>query len=138
MIVVCVGDDHGVEIAGLEGEASVLALGIEPVGIKQAAIKQDPVSIDLQQMGTSRDLPGGPVKRDAQTSILHQSDCPRDVPPPRADPSPVPDVQETSVNARKDPGRSLIDRSRVPALSVRLDRSNEPDVANSLMLLQMP
>ena len=65
MVVVRVRDDHGVEVAGLEGEAAVGAVRVEAVRIKQPAVQQDSAVFDLQQMGASRDLTGGPMKRNA-------------------------------------------------------------------------
>ena len=70
VVVVGVRHDHRVERARVERELAVGAVGIDPVGIEQPAIKQDPPGIDLQQMGAARDFLGRAVKRDSQPNYL--------------------------------------------------------------------
>ena len=70
VVVVGVRDDHRVQLAGVERELAVGALGIDSFRIKQPAIEQDPLGTDLQQVGAARDLSGRAVKRDSQPSSL--------------------------------------------------------------------
>ena len=70
MVVVGMRDDHRVEVARLEREPAVGAVGVDPVGVKQPAVEQDPVAADLQQVGAARDLAGRAVERDSQTIVL--------------------------------------------------------------------
>ena len=51
VIVVGVRDNHRVERAGVERELAVGAVGIDPIGIKQPAVEQDPPGVDLQADG---------------------------------------------------------------------------------------
>ena len=77
VVVMGVGDDHRVERPGVERELAVGAVGINPIGIKQPAVEQDPPGIDLQQMGAARDLSGRAMERDSQPKYLPTIDsCP--------------------------------------------------------------
>ena len=70
VVVVGVRDNHGVELAGVERELTIGAVGIGPIGVKEPVVEQDPVSVDLQQVGRARHLPGRAMERDTQTTIL--------------------------------------------------------------------
>ena len=70
VVVMGVRDDHRVERAGVERELAVGAVGIDPIGVKQPAVEQNPPGADLQQMSAARDLPGRAVERDSQPSYL--------------------------------------------------------------------
>ena len=74
VVVVRVRDDDRVERAGVEGEVAVGALGAHAIGVEQAAVEQDSVRADLQQVCAAGDLPGGPMKRDAQAIVLPPRD----------------------------------------------------------------
>ena len=47
VVIVSMRDDHGVEITRLKGEASVRTVGGDPVGIEEAAVKQDAIRANL-------------------------------------------------------------------------------------------
>ncbi len=70
VVVVGVRDDHRIQLAGIERQLAVGALGMDAFRIKQPAIEQDPRRADLQKVGAARDLPGRTVKRDSQPSSL--------------------------------------------------------------------
>ena len=70
MVVVGVRDNDRVERAGVERELAVGAVGINPVGIKQPTVEQDPLGIDLQQVSAARDRPGRAMERDSQPNYL--------------------------------------------------------------------
>ena len=44
--------------------------GVDPIGVEQPAVEQEPVPADLQQVGAARHLPGRAMERDAQPIIL--------------------------------------------------------------------
>ena len=57
MIVVGVRDDDGVECPGVEGEVSIRAVRIHPVGVEESAVEQDFMPADFQKMGATGYLP---------------------------------------------------------------------------------
>ena len=76
MVVVGVRDDDRVERAGVERELAVGAAGVDPLGIEEAAIEQQPVRADLQQMGATGDLPGRSMERDSQPTPSRRARVP--------------------------------------------------------------
>ena len=66
VIIVTVGDDHGVERVGIEGELAIQAFRIDSIRVEQPTIEQDSMSTDFEQVGAPCDLPGRSVKRDSQ------------------------------------------------------------------------
>ena len=55
---------------GSKVHSAVRALRVDPVGVVQAAVEQDPAIADLEEVGAAGHLPGGPVERDAQPIFL--------------------------------------------------------------------
>ena len=72
VVVVGVRDNHRVERARVERELAVGAVGINPIGIKQPTVEQDPLGIDLQQVSAARDLAGRAMERDSQPTLSCQ------------------------------------------------------------------
>ena len=70
VVVVGMRDDHRIERAGVKLEPTVRPVGIDAIRVKQPTIEQNPPRIDLQKMGTARDLPGRAVERDSQPGYL--------------------------------------------------------------------
>ncbi len=48
MVVVGVRDDDRMERSGVECEQSIGAAGVDPLGVEETAIEQQPVRADLQ------------------------------------------------------------------------------------------
>src|SRR5262249_39518032 len=65
VVVMCVRDDDGVQRARVERELPVWAARINPFGVKQPTVEQDPPGAKLQQMSAPGYLPGRAMKRDS-------------------------------------------------------------------------
>lgn len=82
MIIVGVGDDDRVQASGVKREASVRAVRVDPVRVKEATIEQNFVGANFQKVGAARDLPRRTVERDTQPTVL-PSRGPKSTAPPR-------------------------------------------------------
>ena len=62
-----------VEGSGVERKLAIWAVGVDPIGIEQAAIEQKAVGANLQKMGAAGNLPGRAMERDSQPTPSRRS-----------------------------------------------------------------
>ena len=94
-------------------------LGVDPLGVEEAAVEQDPVGTDLQQMGAAGDLPGRAVERDSQPTPSRRARRPRDPQPGRiAACSPSSGLVPGPARCDSGPGRRGMARSAIVSLPV--------------------
>ncbi|GMV51766.1 MAG: hypothetical protein AMXMBFR67_33090 [Nitrospira sp.] len=62
MVDVGMGQQHGVDRAGIEAEKSVLSIRLLSMALEEAAVQQDTMTGHFQQMTTAGDGPDGAVK----------------------------------------------------------------------------